>query len=183
MGRIITLRDSVVNTPRVRRASRAVNNGGMEKFAQRLKRLRVARGLTQEQLAHACGYPGQSRIANYESLGASARVPSLAEIPTLANALGVPETELVASLPESATTAPTATPPEVREIRVLLGLTAKALAASIPGAGRELVDELERVAGPLRKGTFARDFADAVRAELPASHKRSAQKPHAQTRR
>jgi hypothetical protein len=71
--------------------------------------------------------------------------------------------------------------PDMSEIRLLLGLTAKALAASIPGAGRELVDELERVAAPLRKGTFARDFADAVRSELP-EHVRRRTAPQSRAR-
>jgi transcriptional regulator with XRE-family HTH domain len=55
-------------------------------FAQNLKSLRAASGLTQEQLAHACGYSGQSRIGNYES---GSREPELREIPTIAQALGV----------------------------------------------------------------------------------------------
>lgn len=60
-------------------------------FAQNLKRLRVDAGLTQEQLAHACGYSGQSRIGNYES---GSREPELQEIPIIAKALGVEIAEL-----------------------------------------------------------------------------------------
>lgn len=51
--------------------------------------------MTQEQLAHACGYTGQSRIANYEATGANARSPSLNEIPVIAAALGVPAAYLI----------------------------------------------------------------------------------------
>lgn len=83
-----------VNTFRVRPKSSAMKNGGMT-FAERLKEARQAAGLTQEQLAHACGYTGQSRIANYEATGPNARSPSLAEIPTIASALGVPVSYLL----------------------------------------------------------------------------------------
>ena len=58
-------------------------------FAQTLKALRLKAGLTQEQLAHACGYSGQSRIGNYESGKPKARQPKPDELPTIAKALGV----------------------------------------------------------------------------------------------
>jgi transcriptional regulator with XRE-family HTH domain len=61
----------------------------MSAFSENLRRLRIAAGMTQEQLAHACGFPGQSRIGNYESSGASSRTPKLEEIPAIAQALGV----------------------------------------------------------------------------------------------
>lgn len=51
--------------------------------------------MTQEQLAHACGYTGQSRIANYEATGPNARSPSLNEIPVIAAALGVSAAYLI----------------------------------------------------------------------------------------
>lgn len=59
-------------------------------FADHLKRLRVQAGLTQEQLAHACGYPTQSRIGNYESNLPNAREPKASEIAHIAKTLGVP---------------------------------------------------------------------------------------------
>lgn len=58
-------------------------------FSDNLKRLRKAAGLSQEQLALACGWSGQSRIANYESASGSAREPKLSELPLMARALGV----------------------------------------------------------------------------------------------
>jgi transcriptional regulator with XRE-family HTH domain len=58
-------------------------------FAQTLKKLRTDAGLTQEQLAHACGYSGQSRIGNYESSQPKARQPKPDELPVIAKALGV----------------------------------------------------------------------------------------------
>lgn len=60
-------------------------------FATNLKRLRKRAGLTQERLADACGYPGQSRVGNYES---GIREPELSEIPTIAKALGAEIAEL-----------------------------------------------------------------------------------------
>lgn len=167
MARSITLRDFNVNTLCVRHASHAVNNGRMETFAKTLRRLRKDAELTQEQLALACGYQGQSRIANYESTGENARTPSLAEIPVLAKALRVNEAELVAALPPETMQANEVLPAHLGELQTLLSLTARALAATIPDAGRDLVAEIERIAGIPRKGTFAREFLDGVRAEIP----------------
>lgn len=93
MASTITYRDPSFNTLRVRRVSRPVKNGRMA-FSDNLKRLRLARGMTQEQLALACGWSGQSRIANYESSAASAREPKVSEVPLIASALGVPVAEL-----------------------------------------------------------------------------------------
>ncbi|WP_045769525.1 helix-turn-helix domain-containing protein [Xanthomonas albilineans] len=64
-------------------------------FSNTLKRLRLARGLTQEKLALACGWNGQSRIANYESNSPKAREPKLSELPVIARALGVSLEELL----------------------------------------------------------------------------------------
>lgn len=63
-------------------------------FAAHLRRLRKAANLTQERLAHACGYSGQSRIGNYEKEGPDGREPKLSEIPVIARALGVEIAEL-----------------------------------------------------------------------------------------
>lgn len=71
-----------------------MNNPEMD-FHRQLKRLRTERGMTQEELAHACGWQGQSRIGNYESTGASARQPKLDELVQLARALGVSVAELL----------------------------------------------------------------------------------------
>lgn len=93
MADIITIRDSRVNTFRVRRTSHGVKNGQMA-FSDRLKALRIASGMTQEALALACGWSGQSRIANYESSAPKSREPKVAEIPVIAKALGVSISEL-----------------------------------------------------------------------------------------
>lgn len=64
-------------------------------FADRLKFLRKRAQLTQEQLAHRCGWSGQSRVGNYENPGESGREPALEEIPILARALGVSSGTLI----------------------------------------------------------------------------------------
>lgn len=63
-------------------------------FGQRLRSVRRACGLTQEQLALACGFSGQSRIANYEA-ATGGREPSIEDLNTLARALRVPVGVLV----------------------------------------------------------------------------------------
>lgn len=67
-------------------------------FSENLRRIRIERGLTQEQLALACDW-GQSRIANYESRGRNAREPSLNDIETIARALSVTRAELIGDTP------------------------------------------------------------------------------------
>ena len=68
----ITYRDPSRNTFRVSVASHTVKNLGMA-FSDNLRAARLKAGMTQEALALACGWSGQSRIANYESSAASAR--------------------------------------------------------------------------------------------------------------
>jgi len=65
-------------------------------FAATLRAIRKARGLTQEQLALACGFNNQSRIGNYEADPGKkhSREPNLDEIPIIAKALGVSIGEL-----------------------------------------------------------------------------------------
>lgn len=55
-------------------------------FAKNIKKRRLELGLTQEQLAHACGWPGQSRVANYEK---GLREPTINDIQTLAKVLQI----------------------------------------------------------------------------------------------
>ena len=83
----ITYRDPSRNTFRVSVASHTVKNLGMA-FSDNLRAARLKAGMTQEALALACGWSGQSRIANYESSAASARA-KVSEVPLLAAALGV----------------------------------------------------------------------------------------------
>ncbi|WAP65399.1 S24 family peptidase [Pseudomonas fortuita] len=63
-----------------------------ESLSQRIKRLRKATGMSQAQLADACGWKSQSRVGNYE---AGTREPTLADIAAMAAALGVDQSELL----------------------------------------------------------------------------------------
>ena len=66
------------------------------KFNANLKRIRIEKGLTQTQLAEACGVTGQA-ISNYES---GIREPSLKTLKMQANALDVSVDELLREDPE-----------------------------------------------------------------------------------
>ncbi|MFK3718658.1 XRE family transcriptional regulator [Pseudomonas fulva] len=67
-----------------------------ESLSQRIKRLRKATGMSQAQLADACGWKSQSRVGNYE---AGTREPTLADIAAMAAALGVDQSELLLNSP------------------------------------------------------------------------------------
>ncbi|MBV4530981.1 helix-turn-helix domain-containing protein [Pseudomonas sp. SWRI107] len=67
-----------------------------ESLSQRIKRLRKATGMSQAQLADACGWKSQSRVGNYE---AGTREPTLADIASIASALGVDQSELLLNDP------------------------------------------------------------------------------------
>jgi len=71
-------------------------------FSANLKRLRKAKKITQEVLAHRCGYSNQSRIGNYEASPDKdyARQPSLDEVPVIARGLGVSVGELFGEAPD-----------------------------------------------------------------------------------
>lgn len=67
-----------------------------ESLSQRIKRLRKAKGMSQAQLAEACGWKSQSRVGNYE---AGTREPTLADIASIAAALCVDQSELLLNSP------------------------------------------------------------------------------------
>jgi len=72
---------SCVNTIRVRQGyTPRVTSGRME-LGERIKAARKAAGLTQAQLAAACGWDPPSRLANYEQ---GIREPSLADLQLIA---------------------------------------------------------------------------------------------------
>lgn len=100
-------------------------------FAANLRRLRKAAKMTQEELAHACGYPGQSRIGNYEAEGEHRREPPLSDIPVIAKALGVPIAALFAEEPSEINTSHAA-----RLDPNTLAETARALRERYEQAGR-----------------------------------------------
>lgn len=94
-----------------------MKNGAMN-FAANLRRLRAKTKLSQEKLAHACGYQGQSRISNYEN---GLREPELAEIPVIATALGVEIAELFGHPPSGMGSQPTRLDPErIAELATVL---------------------------------------------------------------
>jgi len=63
-----------------------------ESIADRIKRIRDKKGLTQAGLAKLCGWASQSRIGNYES---GSRSVSVDDASIIAKALGVSVTELL----------------------------------------------------------------------------------------
>lgn len=69
----------------------------MNELAKRIKRARQNAGMSQAQLADACGWKSQSRVGNYE---AGSREPSFADIEAMSKALGVDKSELLIGLPE-----------------------------------------------------------------------------------
>lgn len=67
-----------------------------ESLGQRIKRLRKEAGMSQAQLAEACGWKSQSRVGNYE---AGTREPNLADIDTIAKALQVDQSRILLRSP------------------------------------------------------------------------------------
>ncbi|MCP1518722.1 phage repressor protein C with HTH and peptisase S24 domain [Pseudomonas migulae] len=65
----------------------------MNTLGTRIKKLRKANGMSQQELAFACGWESQSRIGNYER---GTRQPNLQDLKKLSDALNVPFAELVA---------------------------------------------------------------------------------------
>jgi transcriptional regulator with XRE-family HTH domain len=64
----------------------------MNELAERIKRARKKAGMSQAQLAEACGWKSQSRVGNYE---AGTREPTFADITAMAAALSVEESDLL----------------------------------------------------------------------------------------
>ncbi|SIR97908.1 XRE family transcriptional regulator [Pseudomonas putida] len=100
-----------------------------ESLSQRIKRLRKATGMSQAQLAEACGWKSQSRVGNYE---AGTREPTLADIAAMASALGVDQSELLLSQP--VVEAPTTT---VRSTTDLVKLMLAKSGKGIPEEARQ----------------------------------------------
>ena len=92
-------------------------------MANRLKTLRRAAGLTQEELAEMAGL-GPKYLSRLESARA---LPSMVAVLNLAAALGVEPTEMIGKLPDSAETA-------------MAGRIAAAV-AGLPDSDRDFVEE------------------------------------------
>ncbi|KPX50192.1 putative phage repressor [Pseudomonas syringae pv. helianthi] len=71
----------------------------MNTLGQHIRKLRKEKGLSQQALAHACGWESQSRIGNYEK---GTRQPSLQDIRKIADTLGVSFVDLVAFTDDNA---------------------------------------------------------------------------------
>ncbi|WP_436976989.1 XRE family transcriptional regulator [Pseudomonas alabamensis] len=84
-----------------------------ELLNQRIKRLRKAAGMSQAQLAEACGWRSQSRVGNYE---AGTREPNLADIAAIATALRVDQSELLLSSSAGSSPANSGDGPSTAEI-------------------------------------------------------------------
>lgn len=65
----------------------------MNTLGMHIKKLRKAKGMSQQELAHACGWESQSRIGNYER---GIREPNLQDLQKLSRALNTSFNELVA---------------------------------------------------------------------------------------
>jgi transcriptional regulator with XRE-family HTH domain len=63
-----------------------------ESLGQRIKRLRKSAGMSQAQLAEACGWKSQSRVGNYE---VGTREPTLADLAAMAKALRVDQSDIL----------------------------------------------------------------------------------------
>lgn len=68
-------------------------NTPMNTLGSRIKTLRTAKGMSQKELAQACGWESQSRIGNYEK---GTRQPNLQDLGKIAAALNIKIAELVA---------------------------------------------------------------------------------------
>ncbi|KXU38693.1 hypothetical protein AXE65_12430 [Ventosimonas gracilis] len=64
----------------------------MEKLGARIAHYRKSKGLSQAELAKACGWSSQSRVGNYEK---NTREPSLDDLKKLADVLGIPLPALI----------------------------------------------------------------------------------------
>ena len=109
-----------------------------ESLAQRIKRLRKEAGLSQAQLADACGWKSQSRVGNYE---AGTREPSLADISAIAKALRIDDAQLLLSTP-LADLSPLSF--ETAQTSVAPGSAADAVRAMLAKSGKNVPEALKQ---------------------------------------
>lgn len=82
---MVTQRVSLVNTQRDGRPQQNAHTYSVN-IGDRIRECRRRRELTQEQLAHRCGFASASRIGNYEN---GSRQPSIDAVTIIAKSLGV----------------------------------------------------------------------------------------------
>lgn len=109
-----------------------------ESLAQRIKRLRKEAGLSQAQLADACGWKSQSRVGNYE---AGTREPNLADISAIAKALRIDDAQLLLSTPP-ADLSPLSF--ETAQTSVAPGSAADAVRAMLAKSGKNVPETLKQ---------------------------------------
>lgn len=109
-----------------------------ESLAQRIKRLRKEAGLSQAQLADACGWKSQSRVGNYE---AGTREPNLADISAIAKALRIDDAQLLLSTPP-ADLSPLSF--ETAQTSVAPGSAADAVRAMLAKSGNNVPEALKQ---------------------------------------
>ncbi|MQT83956.1 helix-turn-helix domain-containing protein [Pseudomonas sp. FSL R10-2964] len=109
-----------------------------ESLAQRIKRLRKEAGLSQAQLADACGWKSQSRVGNYE---AGTREPNLADISAIAKALRIDDAQLLLSTPP-ADLSPLSF--ETAQTSVAPGSAADAVRAMLAKSGKNVPEALKQ---------------------------------------
>lgn len=109
-----------------------------ESLAQRIKRLRKEAGLSQAQLADACGWKSQSRVGNYE---AGTREPNLADISAIAKALRIDDAQLLLSTPLS-DLSPLSF--ETAQTSVAPGSAADAVRAMLAKSGKNVPEALKQ---------------------------------------
>jgi transcriptional regulator with XRE-family HTH domain len=105
-------------------------------FAANLKRIRIARNLTQAELSALCGFRSQSRIGNYER--DNDRQPRPADLKKLTKALNCSADDLIGGTPEQHA---------MQDIATTLIAVADLLRDSMPGVAQQLAQRVETLAG------------------------------------
>ncbi|MEK2607819.1 LexA family transcriptional regulator [Pseudomonas shirazensis] len=125
-----------------------------ESLSQRIKRLRKAAGMSQAQLADACGWKSQSRVGNYE---AGTREPTLADIAAMAVALGVDHSELLlSSAAVNETSAPGRTTTDL--VRQMLAKSGRGIPEETRQRLLAAAEEPAPAAAPADSGVVKADF-------------------------
>ena len=157
----------VVNTFRVRPERADMNTVGMT-FANNLRAFRLKAGMTQEELALRAGFPGQSRIGNYENGG---REPSFSDLEAIARALDVDQARLVrGDVDENGSKNEQDAEARSMIIRSLV----HALVKSIPASAQVFSEHLEGQARKRRPSPFSTRhgiLAEVLNIAEPGRHK------------
>ena len=142
-------------------------------FARSLRRLRANANFTQEGLALACGWPGQSRVANYESLKENAREPSLDDLRILARVLNTTYADLIDGVEKLEKT----TPDEVETLEYVIKSLVSTMASYRPHEAAAMASAMRDHSGAqgldqnlLNRLTAVLDSGVAEAARKPRGH-------------